>query len=134
MERKVAYYETDRMGIVHHSNYIRYMEEARLSWLEENGLAYDNLESMGIMLPVVSVDAQYIKTLKFGDIFNVTTKLIELTNVKITLSYEIRNSKTDELCTMGKSVHCFVNNDFKPIALKRVFPNIFELFKKSLEV
>lgn len=132
MERKVAYYETDRMGIVHHSNYIRYMEEARLSWLEENGLAYDNLESMGIMLPVISVNAEYHKPLKFGDTFNITTKLTELTNVKITLSYEIRNSSTSELCTTGKSSHCFVNNDFKPISLKKANPEMFQLFKSAL--
>jgi len=132
MERKVAYYETDRMGIVHHSNYIRYMEEARLSWLEENGLAYDALETIGIMLPVISVDAEYYKPLKFGDTFNITTKLIALTNVKITLSYEIKNSQTNQLCAIGKSSHCFVNNDFKPIAIKKTNPDIFKLFKDSL--
>lgn len=132
MERKVAYYETDRMGIVHHSNYIRYMEEARLSWLEESGLAYDNLESMGIMLPVISVNAEYHKPLKFGDTFNVITKLIQLTNVKITLSYEIKNLDTDELCAIGQSSHCFVNNDFKPIALRKTNPDIFQLFENSL--
>lgn len=132
MERKVAYYETDRMGIVHHSNYIRYMEEARLSWLEQHGLAYDNLESIGIMLPVISVNAEYIKPLKFGDTFNITTKLIELSNVKIKLSYEVRNSGTGELCATGESVHCFVNNDFKPIAIRKTNPEIFQLFKSSL--
>ena len=120
------------MGIVHHSNYIRYMEEARLSWLEQHGLAYDNLESIGIMLPVISVNAEYIKPLKFGDTFNITTKLIELSNVKIKLSYEVRNSGTGELCATGESVHCFVNNDFKPIAIRKTNPDIFQLFKSSL--
>jgi acyl-CoA thioester hydrolase len=132
MERKVAYYETDRMGIVHHSNYIRYMEEARLEWLESNGLDYYQLESLGIMLPVVSVDAKYEKSLKFGDTFNVETKLLELTNVKLTLSYIVYNSSNGDVCCTGNSTHCFVNNDFKPIALKRVQPTLFEKFKALL--
>jgi acyl-CoA thioester hydrolase len=133
MERKVAYYETDRMGIVHHSNYIRYMEEARLEWLELHGLAYDNLENMGIMLPVISVSAEYRKGLKFGDTFNVTTTLTKLTNVKITLQYEIRNSSTNELCVTGESVHGFVNNDFAPIAIRKFYPEVFTLFKETLQ-
>jgi acyl-CoA thioester hydrolase len=132
MERKVAYYETDRMGIVHHSNYIRYMEEARLEWLESNGLDYYQLESLGIMLPVVSVDAKYEKSLKFGDTFNVETKLLELTNVKLTLSYIVYNSSNGDVCCTGNSTHCFVNDDFKPIALKRVQPTLFEKFKALL--
>lgn len=133
MERKVAYYETDRMGIVHHSNYIRYMEEARLSWFEENGIPYDTLESMGIMLPVISVNAEYHKPLKFGDSFKIVTKLTNLTNVKMSLSYEIKNSYTNEICAIGESFHCFVNNDFKPIAIKKLYPQILNAFKILLE-
>jgi acyl-CoA thioester hydrolase len=132
MERRVAYYETDRMGIVHHSNYIRYMEEARLTWLEENGLAYDKMEAMGVMLPVVSVNATYEKPLKFGDTFKVETRLTALTNVKITLSYVVSNATTGDTCAVGESVHCFVNNDFKPIALKRLYPDTFKLFQDAL--
>ncbi len=131
-KRKVAYYETDRMGIVHHSNYIRYFEEARLYWLEEHSLAYDTLESMGVMLPVVSVSANYYKPLKFGDTFSIETKLIHYTNTKITLSYQVKNATNGELCATGESVHGFVDNNFKPIALKRVYPQTFELFKNAL--
>lgn len=132
MERKVAYYETDRMGIVHHSNYIRYMEEARLSWLEEKGLNYQQLESMGIMLPVISVDANYKKSLKFGDTFKIITTLKELTNVKIRFEYVIKNALSDEICCTGESSHCFVNNDFKPMALRKTYPDIFKIFQQCL--
>ena len=48
---KVAYYETDRMGIVHHSNYIRIMEEARLDFLSQIGFGYDEMEKQGIISP-----------------------------------------------------------------------------------
>ncbi|MGN1411802.1 MAG: acyl-CoA thioesterase [Oscillospiraceae bacterium] len=132
MKRKVAYYETDRMQIVHHSNYIRYMEEARLSWFEEHNLDYHNLESMGIMLPVVSVNAKYKKPLHFGDTFEVETTLTEVTNVTIKLEYVIKNSSNGDVCCIGESIHCFVDNTFKPIALKKVNPQLLNTFKKCL--
>ena len=50
--RKVQYYETDRMGIVHHSNYIRWFEEARIFYMEKMGYSYSEMEKTGIMIPV----------------------------------------------------------------------------------
>ncbi|MBR1873381.1 MAG: acyl-CoA thioesterase, partial [Eubacterium sp.] len=66
-KHKVNYYETDRMGITHHSNYIRWMEEARVFYLAEVGWDYDRLEELGVVSPVLSVSAQYIKTTTFPD-------------------------------------------------------------------
>ena len=56
---KVQYYETDKMGLTHHSNYIRWMEEARVAWLEELGFGFDKLEEMGITSPILSVNCKY---------------------------------------------------------------------------
>ena len=55
--RRVLYYETDKMGIVHHSNYIRYMEEGRLEYMRQAGLVYKDLESRGILMPVTGVSS-----------------------------------------------------------------------------
>ena len=60
--RKVNYYETDKMGITHHSNYVRYMEEARLHFLDELGWSFDKLEDEGISSPVISISCNYKKT------------------------------------------------------------------------
>ena len=65
--RKVFYYETDQMGIVHHSNYIRWFEEARIDYMEQLGLGYDKMEEQGIISPVLSVEASYLRMLHFGD-------------------------------------------------------------------
>lgn len=54
----VQYYETDKMGITHHSNYIRWMEEARTAFLAEKGWPYDRLEKDGVFSPVVSVNCR----------------------------------------------------------------------------
>ena len=55
----VYYYETDRMGIVHHSNYIRWFEEARLDWMKQIGWDYKSIEDDNIIIPVLSVAAEY---------------------------------------------------------------------------
>ena len=55
-ERKINYYETDRMGVVHHSNYIRYLEEARTEWLEVLNMPFDLLEKNEITIPVLGVN------------------------------------------------------------------------------
>ena len=74
---KVQYYETDRMGITHHSNYIRWMEEARTDMLDQIGWGYDRLEEMGIISPVVSVEAQYRHTTTFHDTVVIRTGVKE---------------------------------------------------------
>ena len=65
--RKPHYYETDQMGIVHHSNYIRWFEEARVGLLEYLGLAYQDMEKAGIIVPVLAVDCQYKGMLHYGE-------------------------------------------------------------------
>ena len=65
--RKVNYYETDKTGITHRSNYIRFMEEARLDFLSEAGYPTTRLEAEGIASPVVSVNCEYKHTTTYGD-------------------------------------------------------------------
>ena len=64
---RVQYYETDQMKIVHHSNYIRWFEEARIDYLEKAGISYTGMEERGIVSPVVSVGAKYLRMVRFGD-------------------------------------------------------------------
>ena len=56
---RVQYYETDQMGIVHHSNYIRWFEEARIDWMRHCGISYREMEKQGIIVPVLGVEATY---------------------------------------------------------------------------
>ena len=66
-EHRVQYYETDQMKVVHHSNYIRWFEEARIDFFEQIGLGYKECEEKGIMSPVTSVSARYKTPVKFYD-------------------------------------------------------------------
>ena len=75
---KVQYYETDKMGITHHSNYIRWMEEARVDYLEQIGWAYDRLEQEGIMSPVLSVECRYKESTTYPDEIEINVMLLLL--------------------------------------------------------
>lgn len=104
----VQYYETDRMGITHHSNYIRWMEEARVDFLAKLGYGFDRLEEEGIISPVVSVNCEYKKTTTFPDEIYIDVKMAEFRNVKFRLEYEMKNAKGEVVC-VANSVHCFLN-------------------------
>lgn len=118
----VHYYETDKMGITHHSNYIRWMEEARVNFLEQIGFGYDKLEAMGIVSPVVSVECNYKKTSTFADDIFVEVKIAEFKGVKLKLSYTMKNSKDEVVCEATSS-HCFLNDKGFPIKLNKDYPD-----------
>ena len=120
--RKVNYHETDKMGITHHSNYIKFMEEARVDFLEQIGYGYSILEENGIVSPVVGVECQYKHTTTFNDEICIHVEIIEFKGVKLVIRYKMTNNKTGELVLIGKSEHCFVDKEGKPIILKRQFP------------
>lgn len=134
-ERKVYYYETDRMGIVHHSNYIRWFEEARIDFLGASDLSYKKMEDEGIMIPVVSVDCRYKSPAKFGDDIAIEARLVKYNGIVIELEYVVKNKNTSQILVTGNSSHCFVNSDnFRPISLKRDRPDMDEKFKTVLEI
>lgn len=119
---KVHYYETDKMGITHHSNYIRWMEEARIYFLESIGLGYSKLEEDGIISPVIGVECEYKMPSTFNDEIEIDVRVKEFKGVKLVIEYIMTNVKTKELILVGITKHCFVNNENKPIILKKDFP------------
>lgn len=108
-ERMVYYYETDRMGIVHHSNYIRWFEEARLDWMKQIGWDYKSIEDDNIIIPVLSVSAEYKTMSRYGDAVVITVKLAEYTGIRIGFSYEVHDKQTGELRCIGTSCHCLLD-------------------------
>ena len=126
---KVNYYETDKMGITHHSNYIRWMEEARIDFLEQIGFSYDKLEKDGIILPVIAVECDYRMSTTFGDNIEIQVEIEEFKGVKLVIKYTMKNANTNEIVLIGRTKHCFLNKDNKPIILKKDFPE----FDKKLK-
>lgn len=132
-ERRAKYYETDQMAIIHHSNYIRWMEEARIDWMEQIGCSYRMLEETGIMIPVLSVSCEYRTAVRFDDVVEIHLQVTKFNGVKMAISYEIYDKETKELRTKGESGHGFVSAAaFKPISLKRSYPDIYAKFMEHI--
>ena len=98
LEIDVRYYETDQMGIVHHSNYIRYFECGRIAMLKELGLPMEKIEEAGIMMPVVGVECRYKVPAKFGDVLKIVTTVDELPRAKMTIRSDIYESDRYSSC------------------------------------
>lgn len=127
-KRKVHYYETDQMKIVHHSNYIRWFEEARVDFLEQIGFGYKRMESEGILSPVLSVACEYHSMVRFGDEIYIIPKIEEFNGIKFKITYQILDVISGELRTTGESKHCFLDTEYKPIRLKKGKPELYQLF------
>lgn len=129
-EHKIKYYETDKMGVTHHSNYIRIMEEARIEWMEHIGFSYKKCEDLGAISPVLSVKCSYKKTTTFDDVITVKVRLKQYNGLKLTVEYEM--IKEGEIVAIGETEHCFLSESGKPLILKKTYPKLDEVLKNEL--
>lgn len=124
---EVKYYECDRMGITHHSNYIRFMEEARVDWMDQLGFGFDCMEAEGVVSPVVAVECRYRQPTTFKDVIEIVPTVAETTALKLVISYTMTVAGRT-ICT-GTSTHCFMENG-RPVSLEVRFP---EFYAKMME-
>ena len=108
LELAVRYYETDQMGIVHHSNYIRYFECGRSDMMQKNGLPIEVIEKEGVMLPVISVEARYKMPAKMGDTIRIVSRIDKVPLAKLEVKTDIFNQDGILLCS-GKVVLGFID-------------------------
>ena len=123
-EHKVQYYETDGMGIVHHSNYIRWFEEARTDLLSQAHLDYEKLEEMGVFTAVLGYSCVNHKPARFGDTFSIQVSPGAFNGVRISFFYRVYRAEDQTLLATGETRHCFVNPQMIPINVKRKYPTI----------
>ena len=130
---KARYYETDQMGIIHHANYIRWMEEARIDMLSQMGYPYRRFEEMGYISPVLHAECEYKKSVKFDDEVKIVVSLQEFGKVKFTLRYDIYNMSEDGvLGAVGTTRHCFLNKDGRPVMMNKEMKEFSDTMQKLL--
>ncbi len=127
---KVQYYETDKMGVTHHSNYVRWMEEARVNFLDRIGFGYRKLEEDGIISPVLAVDCEFKSPTVFDDDVEIEVRVEEFRGVRLTIGYTMRKLPGGELVLTGKTRHCFVDPNGRPIILDHSFPDFAQKLKE----
>ncbi len=128
-EIRVRYEETDQMGVVYYANYLTWFEIGRTELLRDKGYSYSDLEEEGFLLPVVNVECNYHQPANYDDLLTLETNIVKLKRSKIEFEYKVY--RQDELLTTAKTVHPFVDQDLKPISLKKEAPKVWKLLKKE---
>lgn len=132
--RKAQFYETDQMGIIHHSNYIRWFEEARVDFMDQTGFGYKRASSTGIDFAVLSVTCDYISMVRFGNIVKIHMTISALTASKLTIKYKVIDAEDGQIRATGESRHCcYHNRRQRPVSLKKELPELYGLFAALCE-
>lgn len=125
---KVQFYETDGMSIVHHGNYILWMEEARTDFMDQIGWSYHRAVDAQLDFAVTDVSCKYRSMTRFGENVAIHMAVTSLSPAKMELSYKMYNADTGELRAEGTSGHFFYDRvKARPVALKRAIPELWEL-------
>lgn len=127
------YAETDQMGIIHHSVYAIWYEQARTDMLNQIGLPYDKIEELGVITPIVELNCNYHKSAHYNEEISIETKIVKFTPVKFIVKYELFNTK-NELINSGTTTLTWVDRkSFKIVNMKKAFPEVFDKILEYVE-
>lgn len=126
--RKAHYHETDQMGVIHHSNYIKWFEEARIHMMDQLGVSYREMEAAGIISPVLGISCEYKNMVTFDEEVYIHVNVKEYNGIKLVIEYRVTDESGTKLYTTGESKHCFLNRDKKIISLIKTAPTMHEKF------
>ena len=129
---KVQYYETDMMGVVHHANYIRWMEEARIDFMDQIGFPYKRMEAEGVISPVKSVFCEYLHPCTFGDEITLYVTVESFNGVVLTILYDMQNPKGETICK-ARSEHVFTNREGRLVRMKRDMPEFCSAIENIMQ-
>ena len=125
----VRFNEADPLGIVWHGHYIRYFEDGREAFGNMHGIGYLEVYKLGFVIPVVSVQCDFKRSLRYGDRVIVETKYIPTEAAKIKFTYRLFNAATGQVVATGSSVQVFLSKDDSVLQLAN--PPFFEDWKKK---
>jgi acyl-CoA thioester hydrolase len=108
VEHRVAFYETDAMGVVHHANYLRFFELARVRWLDEHDRPYLDYVDRGIHLAVTRAELDYRRSARFDDRLQVVTWLEWVGGASLAMAYRI--GRGEELVVVGRTEHAALDD------------------------
>ncbi len=120
-KRKAQYHETDQMNVIHHANYVKWMEEARVAFLDALGFGYVDIEREGVVSPVVGISVEYRRPTMFADDVEIGVRILKYSSRVLEIGYEIKNITRGTLAAEGVSKHCFLK-DGEVVSLKTALP------------
>ena len=110
VEHRIYYYDTDKMNVVYHANYLKWLEIGRTEFFRDT-LPYSELEELGIMLPVKTLNIEYINSVKYDELIKIKIKLLEISKIKIRFSYEIYDENLKNLKAKAETVNVFTDSN-----------------------
>lgn len=132
--RKVHFYETDRLGIVHNSNYVKWFEETRFDIMDQFGFSYFKLSSLGIELVLLGLDCEYRSMVRFGDTVSIDCKITLLNNKRLSMLCTATDLITGDLRATGGSRHCYYDTKLmKTVSLEERLPELYSKFAELYE-
>jgi acyl-CoA thioester hydrolase len=129
----VRYAETDKMGIVHHSNYPVWYEVGRTDFTKCLGFTYSQLEEKGLVFPLISIESCFIKPAFYEDELTVEVSLKVVTPGKLTFGYKVWRDNTGELINTGQTIHGILDKHMKPVRMKKLHSDIYEKLQLACE-
>lgn len=132
IEIKVRFNEADPLGIVWHGHYIRYFEDGREAFGNEHGIGYLDFYNQGLIIPIVSIQCDFKRSLKYGEKVVVETIYVPCEAAKLKFEYRLFNSTSGQLVATGSSVQVFLNKETSVLQL--INPPFFEAWKMKYEL
>jgi acyl-CoA thioester hydrolase len=113
---RVAYADTDRMGVVYYANYYVLFERGRTELLRSLGVRYRDVEeTYRVYLPAMESRCQYLAPARYDDLIRIRTRVAEVGGAHVSFDYEITDSESGRLLARGMTKHPFVNRDWRPV-------------------
>lgn len=125
------YAETDRMGIVHHSNYPVWFEAGRTDFLKKAGMANSRIEELGVLLPLSHMECSFKSPARYEDEIVVKTKIRRMTCARIEFEYEIVKANDGAVIAVGSTSHAWTNKSLKPLNIEKKLPELCSMLKKA---
>ncbi len=131
IETRIIFADTDAMGVVYHSNYLKWFESVRNEFLRSISYPYIILEKMGIWFPVIEAHLSYKFPAKYDDIIVIRAHIAELKVASIKMEYEITNRETGQLLVTGYTRSGITDHSLKPLNARKKFPDFYKAMEEA---
>ena len=130
---RVRYTETGRMGYAHHGDYYNWFDIAKQDFLKKYGLTYKDIEDAGYFFPPVKDECRFKNPARYDDELTIRMRVTELGTIKVAFEYEVVREKDMKIIALASAIHAFVDKNFKPVAIKHAFPELYRALNDFLE-
>ncbi|GGH86751.1 acyl-CoA thioester hydrolase [Pullulanibacillus pueri] len=130
---RARYSETDQMGIVHHSEYVKWFEVARTDFLRDFNYSFVEIEDKGFYLPVIGVDVHYKSPAKYDDEIIIQTSISQYNGVRIKFHYIALHAEDKRVIVEGHTEHCWTSKSMHPVKLKKLWPELDKILVDNME-